>query len=150
MSRYESDERNMREADEGFDTTDRLTTADMASAISRAPQRAQSNQGAPTAAQAVPAQSNEEGSEPLFAEDESQDFRFRWERIQAGFVDEPRMAVEQADELVATVIKRLAEVFAKERTSLEQEWDRGDDVSTEDLRIALRRYRSFFDRLLSV
>lgn len=150
MSRNEYDERDMRPSDEGFDTTDKLTTADMANAISRAPQSARANQGGPTAAQAVPKRSDEEGSEPLFAEDESEEFRSRWERIQAGFVDEPRMAVEQADELVATVIKRLAEVFAKERTSLEQDWDRGDDVSTEDLRIALRRYRSFFDRLLSV
>jgi hypothetical protein len=50
---------------------------------------------------------------------------------------------------VAQVMKRLAEVFAEERSSLERQWDRGDDVSTEDLRIALQRYRSFFQRLLS-
>jgi hypothetical protein len=58
--------------------------------------------------------------------------------------------VEQADELVASAIKRLAEVFATERHKLEVEWDKTDNVSTEDLRVALRRYRSFFDRLLSV
>jgi hypothetical protein len=58
--------------------------------------------------------------------------------------------VEQADALVAEVIKRLADSFAAERSKLEGQWGRGDDVSTEDLRIALRRYRSFFDRLLSV
>jgi hypothetical protein len=66
------------------------------------------------------------------------------------FVDEPRRAVEEADSLVAQVIKRLSEVFADERTNLERQWDRGDQISTEDLRIALRKYRSFFDRLLSL
>ena len=87
---------------------------------------------------------------PLFAQNDTQDFRSRWEKIQIGFVDEPRKAVEQADELVASAIKRLAEVFATERHKLEVEWDKTDNVSTEDLRVALRRYRSFFDRLLSV
>ena len=67
-----------------------------------------------------------------------------------GFVDEPRQAVQQADSLVAGAMKRLAEMFAAERAKLEGQWDRGDDVSTEDLRLALRRYRSFFGRLLSV
>jgi hypothetical protein len=86
---------------------------------------------------------------PLFAQN-AQEFRSRWEKIQIGFVDEPRKAVEQADELVASAIKRLAEVFAAERQKLEAEWDTTDNVSTEELRIALRRYRSFFDRLLSV
>jgi hypothetical protein len=87
---------------------------------------------------------------PLFGDSDAEDFRSRWEEIQASFVDEPRQAVEQADGLVAEVIQRLATVFADERTSLEDQWGSGDDISTEDLRIALRRYRSFFDRLLSV
>ena len=95
-------------------------------------------------------QSAQESNVPLFAQNDAQDFRARWEKIQIGFVDEPRKAVEQADELVASAIKRLAEVFAAERNKLEGEWDKSDNVSTEDLRIALRRYRSFFDRLLSV
>ena len=93
---------------------------------------------------------DEERSSPLFAGNESDEFRRRWTDIQAGFVDEPRKAVENADALVATAIKRLAEIFARERSTLEGQWSRGDDVSTEDLRVALRRYRSFFDRLLSV
>ena len=76
--------------------------------------------------------------------------RNRWTDIPAGFVDEPRHAVEQADSLVAEAIKRLAETFANERNQLEGQWDRGGDVSTEDLRQALQRYRSFFSRLLSV
>ena len=87
---------------------------------------------------------------PLFAQNDTQDLRSRWEKIQSGFVDEPRKAVEQADELVASAIKRLAEVFATERHKLEAEWGKIDNVSTEELRIALRRYHSFFDRLLSV
>jgi hypothetical protein len=90
------------------------------------------------------------GNAPLFHEEEGRGFRSRWEAVQTGFVDEPRAAVEQADALVAEVIKRLAEVFANERTTLEQQWGRGDNVSTEDLRIAMKRYRSFFERLLSV
>jgi hypothetical protein len=86
----------------------------------------------------------------LFSEDEARDFRKRWEQIQTEFVDEPRGSVEKADQLVASTIKRLAEVFASERTRLEREWAKGDNVSTEDLRQALRKYRSFFDRLLAV
>lgn len=89
-------------------------------------------------------------NEPLFAPEEAESYRSEWSNIQIGFVDEPRDAVEKADALVAKTIKRLAEVFAEERSGLERQWDRGDSISTEDLRIALRRYRSFFDRLLQV
>jgi len=87
---------------------------------------------------------------PLFPGNELDGLRTRWKEIQTAFVDEPRKAVEQADGLVASAMKRLAEVFAEERSGLERQWDRGDSVSTEDLRVALRRYRTFFDRLLSV
>jgi len=86
----------------------------------------------------------------LFNPGETTDLRTRWQQIQVGFVDEPRASVQQADELVATTIKRLAEIFAEERSRLEGDWSRGDEVSTEDLRQALRRYRSFFDRLLTI
>ena len=79
-----------------------------------------------------------------------EDLRPRWADIQASFVDEPRRAVEKADALVADAIRRLAEAFADARADLERDWDRGDDVSTEDLRVAFRRYRTFFDRLLEV
>jgi hypothetical protein len=85
---------------------------------------------------------------PLFSENDVNDLRGRWSNVQTGFVDEPRRAVEEADKLVAAVMKRLAEGFANERSNLEKQWDRGDNVSTEDLRIAFQRYRSFFDRLL--
>ena len=86
----------------------------------------------------------------LFPENESRDFHKRWTDIQTGFVDEPRRAVERADELVAEVIKQLADSFAQERSRLEGQWGRGDNVSTEDLRVALQRYRAFFDRLLNI
>jgi len=86
---------------------------------------------------------------PLFSQSDIGDLRGRWSNVQASFVDEPRRAVEEADKLVATVMQRLAEGFANERSNLEKQWDRGDNVSTEHLRIALQRYRSFFDRLLN-
>ena len=86
----------------------------------------------------------------LFPENESRDFHKRWTDIQTAFVDEPRRAVERADEFVAEVIKRLADSFAQERSELEGQWGRGDNVSTEGLRVALQRYRAFFDRLLNV
>ena len=86
----------------------------------------------------------------LFSPDETNSLRGQWDAIQVGFVDEPRQAVEKADALVAGAMKRLAEVFAAERERLEKQWDRGDSVSTEELRLALRRYRAFFGRLLSV
>ncbi len=87
---------------------------------------------------------------PLFPDNELQDLRRNWDRIQTAFVDEPRKAVEQADSLVASTMKRLADVFAQERAKLEGQWSRGDNVSTEDLRVALQRYRSFFHRLLTI
>jgi len=89
-------------------------------------------------------------TDALFPGTEAQTFQGRWSEIQASFVDEPRSSVEQADSLVAEVMQRLAQVFADERGRLEQQWDRGDDSDTEALRQALRRYRSFFDRLLSL
>jgi hypothetical protein len=98
-----------------------------------------------------PAATTDVGDESpeLLPGEENAEFQRRWETIQTGFIDEPRQTVEQADELVAQVMKRLAEGFAAERERLEQQWGRGEDVSTEDLRIALQRYRGFFQRLLS-
>jgi hypothetical protein len=87
---------------------------------------------------------------PLFSAGEAAQLRRHWDAIQVGFVDEPRKSVKEADGLVAMAMKRLAEQFADERSRLEKEWDRGGDVSTEELRVALRRYRSFFSRLLNV
>jgi hypothetical protein len=87
--------------------------------------------------------------EPLMPQDQSERYASRWQEIQTGFVDEPRESVEQADALVADLMQQLASGFSSERKRLEAQWDSGDDVSTEDLRVALTRYRSFFDRLLS-
>ena len=86
---------------------------------------------------------------PLLPTDEAADFQERWSELQTSFVDEPRRSVQEGDSLVAELMQRLAHSFAEERQTLEAQWDRGDDVSTEDLRVALQRYRSFFDRLLS-
>ena len=86
----------------------------------------------------------------LFDEHEAADLRGRWQRIQGEFVDDPHASVEQADKLVATAIQRLAEIFANEKSNLEGTWSRGGEISTEDMRQAVRRYRSFFDRILSI
>ncbi len=90
-----------------------------------------------------------DGEDRLLPAEDTAGFRQRWEEIQTRFVDEPRGAVEDADGLVATLMQQLAEGFAKEREGLEAQWGRGEDISTEDLRVALQRYRSFFQRLLS-
>jgi hypothetical protein len=132
-----------RDRDRSVSAEGDLSTADLAD---REPQRPRRENNAQDNARS----GDEDRSEPLFPADEVQDLRARWDSIQTGFVDEPRRAVEEADTLVATAMKQLAESFADERRALESQWDRGDDVSTEDLRLALRRYRSFFGRLLSM
>lgn len=100
-------------------------------------------QGAPVAIE--PAHPNQ-----LFPQDELKSLRSQWDSVQTSFVDEPRASVKQADSLVANVVGRIAEQFASERERLEKQWDRGEDVDTEDLRQAIKRYRAFFDRLLAV
>jgi hypothetical protein len=85
----------------------------------------------------------------LFSDADTEEFRNRWAEIQRGFVDNPRNVVEDADRLVADLTQRITTQFREERTLLEGQWDRDDDVSTEELRVALKRYRSFFERLLS-
>lgn len=87
---------------------------------------------------------------PLLPGNEADQFRSRWDAIQAEFVDDPDTSVQAADSLVAQVMKRLAEIFTDERDRLELQWRQGEEVSTEDLRVALHRYRSFFNRLLSL
>lgn len=90
-----------------------------------------------------------EAREPLLPSDQAARFRSHWEEIQTSFVDQPRESVEDADRLVADLMQGLAAGFSEARELLERQWEGGDDVSTEDLRVALTRYRSFFDRLLS-
>jgi hypothetical protein len=86
----------------------------------------------------------------LFRDDELQGFRSRWDQVQGTFVDEPRESVQKADELVSDLVDRLTSGFAETRSGLEEQWNKGEDASTEDLRVALMRYRSFFNRLLKV
>lgn len=86
----------------------------------------------------------------LFEQSVLSEFNTRWTDIQTGFVDEPRRSVQQADALVQDIIKRIGDTFGNERSQLERQWDSGANVSTEDLRVALQRYRSFFSRLLSL
>ena len=87
---------------------------------------------------------------PLFTETAAMDFRARWDLVQRSFVDNPSQAVHDGDELVAQVIASLAETFSSQRSELENELSQSDQSSTENLRLALRRYRSFFERLLSI
>jgi hypothetical protein len=98
---------------------------------------------------AEPAQTDNETANPLLGADELESFRERWKSVQAAFVDDPRATVKEADELVKDLVGRLSESFTQERASLESQWDRHADPSTEDLRMAMRRYRSFFIRLLA-
>ena len=95
----------------------------------------------------APAGANDGSLVPLLSLEDSKRFRTTWTELQSKFVDEPRPAVEQADALVSEVIKQLLQLFAREHTSLESQWNQGNDVSTEDLRQALLRYHSFFNRL---
>jgi hypothetical protein len=94
--------------------------------------------------------STNEELEPLFEDEEAEKFRTQWLNIQSKFVDNPRESVREADELVAGVLKSVTMSFHDRRTSLEKQWNNGGNVSTEDLRLALKRYRSFFDRLLTL
>ncbi len=139
----------LRKEQPEFENDQELTTADLAQGKRPGGTSEMRPQPAAAGAGQRPQGASTE-STPLFPSNELEDLRIRWKEIQTGFVDEPRKAVEQADGLVASAMKRLADMFAKERSGLEQQWDRGDNVSTEDLRVALQRYRSFFDRLLSV
>jgi hypothetical protein len=151
-------------------SSDELITKDLAEAGDRGPRKLQSEPilvpaipvrnerddeyrgeaARPAAAAAAPARAKEEELGPLFPAEEANNLRARWDTVQTKFVDEPRQAVEDADLLIAATMKRLAEIFADERENLEHQWDRGENVSTEDLRLGLRRYRSFFSRLLKV
>jgi ABC-type phosphonate transport system ATPase subunit len=104
----------------------------------------------PELAEIVQSPDGEPELSPLFSDETERELRTQWHEIQTGFVDEPRRAVEQADELVARLMQQLAQSFSNQRNSLERQWEQAEKISTEDLRLALRRYRSFFERLLSI
>ena len=126
-----------------------LTTADLAAAA-EIPNTQLNPDSKEPVIESSDARSEDEQLAPLFLSDVAKDFRARWDSVQIGFVDDPRQAVREADELVAQVMKTLAETFSSERAKLEGEVDQTDKASTENLRVALRRYRSFFQRLLSL
>jgi len=115
----------------------RLRTSDLV-------QREEQDTGTPEPADG---QDDEEVAGPPLVSD-ADSYLSRWQAIQVAFVDEPKRAVQDADSLVAEVMQRLAESFATERDRLEQQWSGGHDAGTEELRLALQRYRSFFNRLL--
>jgi hypothetical protein len=103
-------------------------------------------------ASSTPARMSDESdlTDGLFGEHDLADLRNRWNDVQAGFVDDPRECVQRADGLVSSTVEQLTASFAQTRSRLEDQWSRGEEASTEDLRIALKRYRDFFDRLLAV
>jgi polyhydroxyalkanoate synthesis regulator phasin len=127
-----------------------MTTKDMRIAPEAAPGQAAGGGADPMA---PPSSENEEEEDTarrsLLPSDSTASYRERWQEIQASFVDEPRTSVQEADRLVVEVIQELQSSFTSERETLEAQWQRGDDVETEDLRVAFQRYRSFFDRLLA-
>ena len=148
------------------DPRETLSTADLANATETREQRHESTQqqmkrdarearaeervAERQAARPAADQAHDEKLAALFPPKTAEDFRARWDQVQFGFVDDPKRAVREGDELVAQVMKCLAQSFSQERTRLEQELGQNDAGSTENLRMALRRYRSFFHRLLSL
>ena len=143
MTAADPNDTTIRDADAG---AEQPSTADLAAVRTPEATDVDALPDAPEPASAGPAL---ESSGPLLGEHELDDYRSRWRAVQVRFVDEPRDTVKEADALVAELMQRLAQTFAEERSNLESQWERGTDVSTEDLRLAMQRYRSFFDRLLA-
>jgi len=140
-TRAMNDERTL--VDDESDTGAERTTP------STGQQRTTSNGGEQRTIPTISRDDQKETNVGLLSENDLSSFRERWDDVQAGFVDDPKTAVENADRLVDQTLRRLTETFAHERANLETTWSRGEEVSTEDLRVALQRYRSFFNRLLS-
>jgi hypothetical protein len=104
----------------------------------------------PVSTESTVSQSETSGQRTLFADDELAGLRARWDAVQARFVDDPRECVQTADGLVSDLVEQLTAGFAAARSRLEEQWARGEEASTEDLRVALQHYREFFERLLAV
>lgn len=96
------------------------------------------------------AQPQPQAPQSVLPKQETDQLRERWNIIQTAFIDEPRRSVKDADALVASATKQITDAFANQRSQLEKQWSRGDQVSTEELRLTLQQYRSFFSRLLSI
>ena len=141
----QAEERDERGRDDGMHDSDGRGTRDLV-----AERQDETDEHGHEPGEAPRSAAEEASSTPLFGSDAADTYRGRWQEIQARFVDDPQKAVEEADVLVAELMKELARMFANERSGLERQWERGADASTEDLRVALRRYRSFFSRLLTI
>jgi hypothetical protein len=126
-----------------------LSTADLAAAGSRQ-QAVEPEDGMEDTGDHDLRRDDEDELAQLFPPDIANDFRARWDEVQIGFVDDPSRAVREADELVAQVMQSLADSFAKARSGFEGEISQAGNASTESMRVALQRYRSFFQRLLSL
>lgn len=154
----------MNENEQSDQAAKRTTTADLAGVSTSRPNggtpsgqtnghngnEADGSNGHVGTAQRSTSAEEEAARTPLLSHSDSQGLHERWVDIQTQFVDDPRRAVQDADALVAELMQRLAKMFADERGNLEKQWSAGSEVGTEDLRMALQRYRSFFERLLSV
>jgi hypothetical protein len=126
---------------------DPVTASDGAAASAEA---TEATQAAGTPAEPLSAERESSTAEMLFADDELAELRARWAGVQAAFVDDPQDCVQKADVLVSDLVEQLTAGFAQARSHLEEQWSRGQEVSTEDLRLALMHYREFFERLLAV
>jgi len=135
---------------EGESRERNLTTADLAASANRAAASPSERSVREATVDGVQTSKQEEKLAPLFNDEATQAFRSQWDVVQRSFVDDPQEAVRAGDELVAQVIKSLAESFSEQRSALEGELNQADRPSTENLRLALRRYRSFFERLLAI
>jgi hypothetical protein len=142
--RGEARERNLTTADLA------ASAADLAAPANKPLTSPNDRPGSATDTDAAKTRKEQSTLVPLFTDDAAKAFRSRWDDVQRGFVDDPRKAVQAGDELVAQVIKSLAESFSEQRSAVEGELNQADRSSTEDLRLALRRYRSFFERLLAI
>jgi len=131
-------------------TTEEEPIAEQQNAMSIAPAEPSTAAQNGEAAKHSSVQSESSTEEVLFADDELQDLRGRWAAVQAAFVDDPKDCVQRADVLVSDLVEQLTTGFAGARSRLEEQWARGEEASTEDLRVALMHYREFFERLLAV
>ncbi|MET9434964.1 hypothetical protein [Streptomyces sp. NPDC006551] len=130
------------------ETTDETPGEPPGEALAETPAETPAEPPGETAGETAGETSDEDLPELLSSQDVDA-FRSRWQQIQNQFVDDPREAVHSADGLVADVMRTLAETFADHKKGLEGQWNQGEQVDTENLRMALRQYRSFFNRLLT-
>jgi hypothetical protein len=131
------------------DSADGTTSADRTANTDRTTSADQATNPAARSTMESDSSRNMSDEEPLVPGDAVVDFRARWEIIQQGFIDDPRSAVTDADTLVGDLLARLSSTFDQQHQGLERQWSDGEP-STEDLRAALQRYRSFFQRLLTI